>query len=274
MLTYLLVQAGVAFLTFVFAVICINVWNRCEGKKSRIVAVVFGILSILSAVYYFLDVLLWNRYEWSMVGVKILFFCVAIVIFFLIIGFSWEEVEKDEDLEVHGIGTLIVLLILILLALFLIINPCEKDAKYDMNIIKQDPKVEMFEYELISATDVTSIEGSLNGQASGSFFLISGTMSSTVNGEIKQTDVYKFYYVANSQTGEIRLMTLNADSTPIYYVEEGEKPYLLKKEVTPCSIDYNKEPAVSILYTGKKKVTYELHIPKGSIVGNFEFNAN
>ena len=56
-------------------------------------------------------------------------------------------------------------------------------------------------------------------------------------------------------------------------VEEGETPYLLKKVVTPYSIDYNTDPAVNIYYTGREKVTYELHIPKGSIVGNFEFDA-
>jgi len=269
MLNYLLIQAGVAFLTFVFAVICINVWNCCKSMKGRIVSVVFGVLSIASATYYCLDVLLFNRYEWSNVKVKLLLFGVAVAFFILAIGCFWSDVK---DKKMFTILTLTVTVVLILFALFAIINPIEKADKYNMNVIKQSPQVQTQEYELVAASDGTNIEGSLSGESSGSFFLISGTMSSTVNGEIKQTDVYKFYYVANSKTGEIRFMTVNANSTSIFYVEEGEEPYLLKKVITPYSLDYNVDPPQQC-NVGKSTVTYELHIPKGSIVG-FEFNNN
>ena len=271
MLNYLLIQAGVAFLTFLFAVIGINVLNRCASIKGRTVGGIFVGLSIAAAVYYFLDVLSWNRHEYSMPGLKITLFIVVIVAFVALIWATWKDVEYDAKFKNHGIATLVVILVGII-AMCALIHSAESEEKYNMNIIEQSPSVQTYKYELIAASDGTNIEGNLNGESSGSFFLISGTMSSTVNGEIKQTDVYKFYYVANSKTGEIKLMTINADSTSIFYVEEGEEPYLLKKVTTPYSLDYNVDPPQECK-VGESKVTYELHIPKGSIVGSFEFDA-
>lgn len=271
MLNYLVVQTIVSISTFVFAhagLILKKLYEEYHKPAVRIVSRVLGCLAILCAIYYWCDVLLWNCYEFSDVGNKILLFVTGVVAWCM----AWGIGKLDDSPIMASIIILIVTIIFILLFAFAI-KRTEEQAIYDEKIVEQSPQVQTQQYELISASDGTNIEGNLNGESSGSFFLISGTMSSNVNGEIKQTDVYKFYYVANSKTGEIRLMTVNANSTSIFYVEEGEDPYLLKKVITPYSLDYNVDPPQKC-NVGKSTVTYELHIPKGSIVGSFEFNNN
>ena len=129
----------------------------------------------------------------------------------------------------------------------------------------------------MSAVDGSEIVGSIDGNVLSNvisrFFVQHTTIDGSVDGEIRQVDVYKFYYIASSETGEVRLKTLKAELTPIFFVEQGEKPYLLKKEIIPYSLNYNVDPPETC-NVGEKTICYELHIPENSIVENFRFDAS
>lgn len=266
MKSYLIIQAVTAFMTFVFATIAINIWERFDNKIGKTVSISFWIYAIATGIYYCCDVLVFNNMVFESSCLKIGFFVMAIVIYFLAI--CMPTGEQPDNRKIIGGYTLIVLLVLIGVALALF-----HSADYQAYVIEQTPKEAHNKYELLSANISSEIEGSINGSMQGSYFVIYGTADGAINGQIQQNDVYKFFYIANSNTGEMRTMTLDARNTPLYYVEEGETPYLLEKVYTPYSIDYNVDPPKECDY-GEKTVKYELYIPKGAIFQTFETVTN
>jgi hypothetical protein len=147
--------------------------------------------------------------------------------------------------------------------------------QYNANIEPvKTPKYREEKIELLSATDSSVIEGSLSGEVDGtlskSFFVVSGSILGSINGEIKQIDVYKFDYFVNTETREVDTMVLDAKSTRRFLTREGETPYLLKKIRTYYSLDKNVEPALECY--PNDVVEYELHIPESMFVGIFKFD--
>lgn len=275
---YIVIQALEAFLTFVFFTIGINfVIDRQSTVKGRRIclgiAIAFFILSILTAIYFIYDIFFLNIVENGEHWLKLILFIIAIVIYAVCICISF-----SENFQIIGIVTNISLAILITIGAFFVGDFEAIDIKrneqriYSQKIVVQEPKVSIEKYELLSLADNTNIEGnfsgSINGNSRGFFFVMRGTLQGTQNGEIKNVDVYKFYYVADSKTRKILPKTLYAEQTPIYPIEEGETPYLAKITTTPYSLDYNVEPA-KVCGVGESTVTYELHIPETAILNQF-----
>ena len=287
LLRNLIVQALVAFISIFFICLTVNLKKARPNSKisflreesnCRTLKIICIVLAVLAGIYYCYDVLFLNYVESFSAGLKIFLYALAIVLFFLFIS-----LDNEDAYKFRGGYTLIVILACIFFEVCFI-NEQESYTieqkhrqEYNAKIIKQDPQVNNYKYELLSAVDgseiVGSIDGSLSGRVLSRFFVQHTTVDGNVDGEIRQVDVYKFYFIANSETGEIRPKTLEAESTPIFYIEEGEKPYLLEKEVIPYSLDYNVDPA-KVCNVGEKTISYELHIPKDSIVENFRFDAS
>lgn len=188
--------------------------------------------------------------------------------------------EGWEEHNFHGGYSLIFIACSIILCIPIFESDYQTEMwwKYNENVIRQSaPKVETYECQLLAANYASKtegfIEGNMQSTATSGFFVQRTNVTGNINGQIQQIDVYKFYYVANKTTGEIRLMNLNANTTPIFWVEDGEQPYLLKRISTPYSLDYNIDPPKECNF-GEPTVEYELHIPKNSIVESFEFNTN
>lgn len=154
---------------------------------------------------------------------------------------------------------------------------CKVSDKYYSNIFHVvPPRCEEQSFEIIAINDSSTTDGKISGNTeittTSRLFVQKTTIENVVDGYIEQKDIYKLYYVSNSETGEIRLMTLDASSTPLFYVEDGETPYLLKKTYTDYYLNKNIEPPQE--FNHSKTYAYELHIPEGSIIQQFSFDLN
>ena len=276
MLKNLIIQGIATFVSIFFSFLAINFFKvRTKSKITflrskaicRTLAIICTLLALISAIYFFNYL---NTLEHFFVIPCILSFVVAIIVYTLFTWLGWSYNN------LHGGYSLILALLTIVI--FIFANIADKEySDYNSNIVQQVPKITTEKYDLFSLSNASVLEGSIEANSSRNhsevFFIQHTTTETIVNGQIKHVDVYKFYYLANDETGEIRFMTLEADDTPLYFVEEGEKPYLLKRISTPYSLNYNVNPA-EICDVGQQTISYELHIPQNSIVEIFEINPN
>lgn len=96
-----------------------------------------------------------------------------------------------------------------------------------------------------------------------------GTLVWSVTMENSTDSVYKYYY--QQKDGRIRLETIPADDTTVYYLPEGEKQGFVNKiKLTQYEYNNNSYPAVKTdkIYSQSEK--YEIWIPKGSIETSIE----
>lgn len=282
----LLVQASVGILAIAFLWLGIFLFVRSEDSKIklllRIIPIILWLGTIAGAGYFFYNVV--THWTFFTIPKIILLLAVGVVVAFYCSGYKDPE---NSELGVFGGAVAIVVCAFIVIPMvsYFINDRKETDAHwaeiqaqlaaqaaYNANIkVVAEPKYREERITLLSATDGSKIEGSVSGDMRGAllgtFFVAHGSITGNINGEIKQTDVYKFYYYANTEIGEIRLATLNADSTPIFFTQDGETPHLLKKIWTRYSLNYNDEPPTEC--NPSDTVEYELHVPKGSIVEEF-----
>ncbi len=150
-----------------------------------------------------------------------------------------------------------------ILGVFFLLSGCSS-AKYE-KVYKE------VKFDLISAGHDVQINGriseSINLNSFRVFFISTTKLSNNTNGEIKQTDVYKFYYIANPKTGKVMFKTLNAKKTPLFFIADGETPYLLRKKWQTYLVEGEKRTKY-----GKPTVKNELHIPKEAILKVFDFS--
>lgn len=100
--------------------------------------------------------------------------------------------------------------------------------------------------------------------------LVSVSSSSSTSGNIHGSAIYiygsistepSFTYYYETEDNGYKSASIPADVTTIYYIEEGETPYLLMsyiKHVKSGEID-------------ESTITYELYVPEGSIESTFDF---
>lgn len=279
MLTNIIIEGISAFLSVVafFFAYNLNEGNFIHNSKSRKFLCITSYVLMAMFIVTFITAIILEKEHFFPATLKIVLLICCFILYRCFIGIG------ESSFKIHGGYTLIAVFVTILsFTLFFHANEkreieWNQKIAYNQNVIEQSPQVKEIKHTLVSATDSTKIEGnihgSLSGRGFGTFFIQRSVMNGNIDGELKQTDIYKFYYIANESTGEIRLMTLNADNTPLFIVKNGETPYLLEKINTPYSIDYNVEPP-SVCNVGQSFTTYELHIPENSIVDVFEFDTN
>ena len=120
-------------------------------------------------------------------------------------------------------------------------------------------EVKVTTQDLVAIKDNSSIDGNKNR----SIFYVTGS--------IKEKAEYTYYY--RLEDGGIKQGRINADSTTIYYVEDGKEPYLEITETTPYT-DVYKKGVYLRRDEGQTSITYKLYVPEGSVQNVYEFDAN
>lgn len=95
---------------------------------------------------------------------------------------------------------------------------------------------------------------------------------STVSGGVfyvHENSVYKYYY--ELEDGGIKLATIPADCTTLYFIESGEQAYLETIVTTTYYLNNNEAPATR--WFEHSQTYYKLYVPKGSITNVYEFDA-
>lgn len=276
-MTCLVIQTISSIAFFVFIVIGINLlpdkkrYNN-HPKLFKTLAISNFILATLTAIYFIYDIFFLNFVALDCSIIKLIFFTVAIILFAIFTFISRDETRFQGLIALALIFMFVPLMALFIGSMELYEIEHKQQIIYNQKVIVQKPKVVTEKYEILSLNDNTNVEGNFSGDIGGSlygrFFVMRGSLEGTQNGEIKNVDVYKFYYIADSKTRKIFPKTLYAEQTPIYPIQEGETPYLLKITSTPYSLDYNVNPAKECNFK-ESIVTYELHIPETAIINQF-----
>lgn len=119
------------------------------------------------------------------------------------------------------------------------------------------PEVTTTSQEIMCARDSFAVNGNTNG---GIFY---------VSGSVSEKPVYRYYYQLDD--GGIKLGTVDANSTTIYFIGDDETPRLGTVVSTYYKINHNKEPAVK--EETRTETRYELYVPEGSVISIYEFDA-
>ena len=297
MLKNLIIQGGTAFISIVFMILAMNFAElRPESKipflreksiRKKLLAIFFAIMSIATAIYYIYDIAFLNYVSSVMIVAKIGLFVFAIVLAWGLLGFETDEFNFDN--RFFGILTSIVIIVCIAICIpFLcmleeseisynsVLKHQERVAEYNAKKIPQElPKVENYEYELLSVGNIAKIEGYLDGDvdidSNGKFFTHSVRVESDINGKINQINTYKVYYLENNdESKKVHTKTLDENEVSLFILEDGKTPYLVKTVKTYYSLDYNVDPPIECDY-GPKIISYKLYVPKDSIEGVFKF---
>lgn len=130
---------------------------------------------------------------------------------------------------------------------------------YAFNIKEcETPEVTTTSYPILCAKDTSS----LNGNMFGAILFVQASLA--------EHSEYKYYY--QLEDGGIKLGTIPADSTTLYYIEDDEEPYLETITTSTYTINNNTNPPTREYE--EVKTTYKLYVPKGSITTTYEFDTN
>lgn len=173
-----------------------------------------------------------------------------IVLFIAICSFIWlgNTIYDDFDPILRHI-------IIGVEAVFITLLVCAD--MYDKNVEEYEEISSTKSCTLIYANDTSSITGNIHGTRR------------YVYGSISEKPEYKYYYML--EDGSIKLGSIPADDTTIYYIKSGEEPYLETIVTTRYEVDNNKKPATC--QEIGKTTTYRLYIPEGSITNEYKFDA-
>lgn len=128
---------------------------------------------------------------------------------------------------------------------------------YFINIKKYEiPDVVVTKTPIICAKDNSVISGSMSG---GIFY---------VQASVSEKSEYHYYY--QQEDGGIKLGTIPADDTTIYYLD-GKNAYLETTVTTTYYLDYNNNPASR--WSEESVIKYKLYVPEGSVTNVYEFDA-
>lgn len=131
-------------------------------------------------------------------------------------------------------------------------------ALYFKNIKEDEtPDIAVTNIPILCAKDNSDISG---GMSRGIFY---------VQASVSEKSEYHYYY--QLEDGGIKLGTIPADATTIYYVGEGEDAYLETTVETTYTWNYNNNPAT--IWDENAETTYKLYVPEGSVTSVYEFDA-
>ena len=121
--------------------------------------------------------------------------------------------------------------------------------------------------EVVETIEIKSVEDStvVNGSVSGGGFLV----WHHVSGSINETPVYRYYY--QLPDGGMKIGEIPANSTTIYYIEDGKEPCIEVVKSKSCGGYNPKTGDHRLQYTN---TTYKLYVPEGSVLEDFQFDGN
>lgn len=180
-----------------------------------------------------------------------IFICMGIAVIAIIAVFVIAFVYKDNRKKSRllntcgGIAGVCIIVMLVLFFLFMLHEPIDY----------KEPTISTTKTDLISVSDVNNIEGNIQGTGLHTY------------GYLTAKNSYQYYY--QREDGGITQGTIPVDSTVIYYIESGEKPYLETITTTRyCYMNKYNQKVETI-----EEYSYKLYILKGSI-SQCELDAN
>ena len=131
---------------------------------------------------------------------------------------------------------LYLIMIMIMLLLFVTYFSAKEIADYDW---KTSDEIQIY-----------SLKDSVS--ASGTIVLGSGTVDSEIH----------YYYVEKTEEGGFKQNSVRSSDTTIFYLKEGESPYIeiLERE---SAIGY-----LNAIHNGKTPNNYNIYLPEGSVIEN------
>ena len=144
---------------------------------------------------------------------------------------------------------------------------------HDSNI-KREYKTEtsvISSVELVATNAKSELSGKLEGSATGSYILFSGSIQATINGTLTTEQIIEYWYYASD--GSVNPGSVSKKSIKIFLIEEDETPRMDTVVTTEqlFMTDYN--TMIKTTYE-KQEVsrTYVFYVPKGSILEEYNFN--
>lgn len=119
------------------------------------------------------------------------------------------------------------------------------------------PEITVTTYNILSVKNSSSSNANISGFAT------------FIKGSLSEESVYKYYY--QTEDGGFKQGSIPVDSTTIYFIDSSKNAYL-EKVVASYSL-VNNTFTHTFTWPLDSKETYNLYIPKGSILNTYEFNA-
>lgn len=219
-----------------------------------ILAIIVGVLGVLDSdgyrerLYKIIAIILVILGIISLIIIKRNLFTIPKILLFISISLlAWSITKADFWSLSYGIG-IIITVIAYIIAAVLYLGNIRKSETTDITVTKTS---------ILCAKDNSVISGGMSG---GIFY---------VQASVSEKSEYHYYY--QQEDGGIKLGTIPADDTTIYYVGEDEGTYLETTVETTYTLNYNNNPATILDETSE--TTYKLYVPEGSVTSVYEFDA-
>ena len=277
MSSVILNQAILTIAIFVVAVLGINVLYPCkiiekikifkEEKTRKAVAYTLFVLSGILCINFICDIFVFHRVTWGYAIIKLVLLIAAIAIF------CFTQYYFFGDFSFSGGYTLAAYVIIIVAAAACFYGMegydyerLQVEAYEDKIIAVKEPKVSKEDFKLICINDVIDLDSSYNITLSedDTFYVVLETEPKITKESQKDYEVYSIYYESKDKSNKFEPLTINKDSTELYFIKKGEVPHITVVTSTYYYLDTNVEPSKECNHI--KVLTYELHIPKSSIL--------
>ena len=156
--------------------------------------------------------------------------------------------------EIEG-GLPFLMMMTLLIAAPAFLGSMAWDNNYHKAFVEQPDVVEYESYDLIAAQYYSDIHGTLT-----KYYW-------RVEGELTEDALFMFYYLADGESGEMKLQTLNASEVLLFFVEEGEQPCWKIVRITKSKVN-SKDGKVE----EEVIVRNELYVPSGSITPGYDLD--
>ena len=207
----------------------------CEGHRGRRYKIIAIILVILGVI--------------ALIIVKRNVFTIPKILLFISISLiAWSTTNDDSFWGCSCTIGIIITIIAYIIAGVLYFNNIRED---------ETPEITVINTSILCAKDNSVISGGMSG---GIFY---------VRASVSEKSEYHYYY--QQEDGGIKLGTIPAEDTTIYYVEEEEDSYLETTVETTYIWNYNDNPAT--IFDEISETTYKLYVPEGSVTSVYEFDA-
>ena len=231
----LIVKIVICILTFVAIIIARCKFDCCTSRETKIIARTIPV--ILGVIFCILIIVT----KWNLFAIPKLLLFISCCLWLVFVG------DDDWGSLPFFVGMFIT-----------IISYMVSGVLYFKNVREDEtPDITATNTPIICAKDNSTISGNMSG---GIFY---------VQASVSEKSEYHYYY--QQEDGGIKLGTIPADDTTIYYVEEGENAYLQTIVETTYTWDYNNDPAT--IWDETSETTYKLYVPEGSITSVYELDA-
>ena len=231
----LIVKIVICILTFVAIIIARGKFDCCTNRKTKIIARTIPV--ILGVIFCILIIVT----KWNLFAIPKILLFISCCLWLVFVG-------DDDWGSLPFSGGILITIISYIVSGVLYFKNIREDETPDITVTKTS---------ILCAKDNSVISGGMSG---GIFY---------VQASVSEKSEYHYYY--QQEDGGIKLGTIPADDTTIYYVGEDEGAYLETTVETRYTLNYNNNPAT--IWDETSETTYKLYVPEGSVTSVYEFDA-